>query len=361
MKIAVDVMGGDHAPAEVLAGCARAVREGYVRAEELVLVGDSARIGSGLAAAGVPSGTEIVHASEAIEMHEHPAQALRKKRDSSIVVGARLLKERRVQAFVSAGNTGAMVGAATLLVRTLEGVRRPGIAVTFTSAKGPCCLIDCGANIHCQPEDLFTYGLMASHFMTGVHGVERPSIGLLNIGEEEEKGNPLVLRTREMFEQSDLNFIGNVEGQDVFAGRCDVIVCEGFVGNVVLKVSEGLGQFITNLFAHEVKRLVPESALPSFLNVAGSVKKKTDYAEYGGAPLLGVDGLTIICHGRSDARAIANALHVSHQFIEHDVNRHILEGLSKLAAKSPPSAAPAPNASSSPHSPRTGAQEGTTA
>src|SRR6185503_9414661 len=208
MKIAVDVMGGDHAPAEVLAGIARALREGFVRLDELVLVGDAQRIRAALAEHDLPAAIEVVHASEAIEMHEHPAQALRKKKDSSIVVGARLLKDQRVQAFVSAGNTGAMVAAATVLVRTLEGVRRPGIAVTYATAKGPSTLIDCGANIHCQPEDLFTYGLMASQYMTGVHGVERPRIGLLNIGEEDAKGNPLVLRTRELFESSDLNFIG---------------------------------------------------------------------------------------------------------------------------------------------------------
>ncbi len=340
MKIAVDVMGGDHAPAEVLAGCAKAIESGFVRGDELVLVGDSARISSGRSAHAVLANVDLVHASESIEMHEHPAQALRKKKDSSISVGARLLKDKKVQAFVSAGNTGAMVGAATLFVRTLEGVRRPGIAVAYATAKGTGCLIDCGANIHCQPEDLFTYGLMGSHLMSGVYGIERPSIGLINIGEEDAKGNPLVLRTRELFEKSDLNFIGNVEGQDVFGGKCDVIVCEGFVGNVVLKVSEGLGQFITNLFASEVKRLVPESQLPTFLKVAGSVKNKTDYAEYGGAPLLGVDGLVIICHGRSDARAIANAIRQSHRFIEHDVNRHIVDGLSKVSMQTEPPVAP---------------------
>jgi glycerol-3-phosphate acyltransferase PlsX len=335
MRIALDALGGDHAPVETIAGAVLAVTQGDLTADELVLVGDRERIAAELARdenRGVP-GFEIVHAPENIGMDEHPAQALRRKRNSSIVVGARLLKEKSVAGFVSAGNTGAMVGAATLLVGVLPRVRRPGIAVTFTTAGGPCTLIDVGANIHCQPEDLFVYGEMASCYMQGVLGIERPRVGLLNIGEEDGKGVPLVKETRDLFEASSLNFIGNVEGTDVFAGRADVVVCEGFVGNVVLKVSEGLGAFMVELFSGAMMKH-PElnasgagGAPPVWKQVARTVMKKTDYAEYGGAPLLGVDGSVLICHGRSDRRAIANALKVAKQSVVADVNQHIVKGL----------------------------------
>ena len=262
-------------------------------------------------------------------MNEHPAQAVRRKRSSSIVVGSRMVREGRAGAFVSAGNTGAAVAAATFFMGLLAGVRRPGIAVTFHGAKGPCTLIDVGANIHCLPQDLYTYGQMASKYMTGVHGIERPRIGLLNIGEEDEKGSPLVLKTREFFHGSPLNFLGNIEGQDVFTGRCDVIVCEGFVGNVVLKVSEGLGQYIGETFLAEMKRHANDDEGSIWKKVVRLVQARTDYAEYGGAPLLGVDGSVIICHGRSDRRAIANALGASKRFLAADVNQKIVDGLAQ--------------------------------
>jgi phosphate acyltransferase len=333
MKIALDAMGGDHAPAQVVAGAVRALREAYVQPSELVLVGDAATIERELAAqqSPVPAGAiEIVHASENIGMDEHPGHALRKKRDSTIVVGARMVKEKKVGAFVSAGNTGAMVGAGLFFVGPLEGVRRPGIAVTFGTAKGPCTLVDCGANVHCQPEDLFIYGLMAAEAMQGMLGIERPRVGILNIGEEAEKGNELTQRTHELFAASNLNFIGNVEGNVLFEGAADVVVCEGFVGNVVLKVSEGLGHVLTMMFKDEVLRHGGEATGPLLKKVLSSLSTRTDYAEYGGAPLLGVDGLMIICHGRSDARAIANALKASRRFIDADVNRHIVDGLRRM-------------------------------
>lgn len=333
MKIALDVLGGDHAPAEIVAGAVLAVENGFVAADELMLIGDSPRIEQALQAhPGAPS-FAITHAPENIEMDEHPAQALRRKKNSSIVVGATLLRQKQVDALVSAGNTGAMVGAATIMVGLLPGVRRPGIAVTFAVKGGTCTLIDVGANIHCQPEDLCTYGHMASEYAAGVLGKPNPRVGLLNIGEEEGKGVPLVKQTAALFEGSSLNFIGNVEGQDLFAGKADVVVCEGFVGNVVLKVSEGLGHFLVELFARELMQAPtnPDGAgvKPMWSNVAKSVATKTDYAEYGGAPLLGVDGSVLICHGRSDRRAIANALKASRNFLANDVNPHIVKGLAK--------------------------------
>jgi len=328
MKIALDAMGGDHAPTEIVAGALRAVSEGLVDADRIVLVGDEAVVRAELAAQG-GSAFEIVHAPESIGMDEHPAMALRAKRKSSIVIGSKLVRSGEVGALVSAGNTGAMVGAGTLVVKTLPGVRRPGIAATFAADGGSVTLIDVGANIHCQPEDLYAYAEMACAYRTGVDGIERPRVGLLSIGAEDAKGGPLVTKTRELLQASSLNFAGNVEGQDVFSGRCDVIVAEGFVGNVVLKVSEGLGQFIAKLLEREVGAHANEADAVRWNEIGRSLHSKTDYAEYGGAPLLGVNGLFIICHGRSDRRAIANALRVSHQYLEANVNTRIVEGLAR--------------------------------
>ncbi len=341
MRIALDAMGGDHAPAEIVAGAERAIAEGHVTLDQVVLVGDRDRVKAELRS-HEESSIEIIHAAETIGMDEHPGMALRKKRESSIVVGAKLLRDKHVDAFVSAGNTGAMVGAGTLVVKLLPGVRRPGIAAKLPAEGGSVMMIDVGANIHCQPEDLYTYGRMASEYRVGVDGIDRPRIGLLNIGEEEAKGGPLIQRTRELFHASTLNFTGNIEGQDVFSSRCDVIVCEGFVGNVVLKVSEGLGQYMTQLLAREVGRHANESSSATWREVGRSLMSKTDYAEYGGAPLLGVDGLVIICHGRSDNRAICNALRVSRQFIEARVNRNIVDRLAN-APELRPSEPPAPD------------------
>ncbi len=326
MKIALDAMGGDHAPAEVIAGAYRAVELGFVAAQDLLLIGDQARI-AGETAGRAPFA--VADAPEVIGMDEHPGMAVRRKRKSSIVVGAKLLRDKQVDAFVSAGNTGAMVAAATFFVKTLPRVRRPGIAATFATAGGPVTLIDVGANIHCNPEDLYTYGEMATDYRVGIDGLSRPRVGLLSIGEEDAKGGPLIQRTRQLFASSSLNFIGNIEGQDLFAGRCDVVVCEGFVGNAVLKVSEGLGQFMSDLLRQEVARHAQGENAGVLRKLAQALLAKTDYAEYGGAPLLGVDGLMIICHGRSDQRAIANALRVSRQFLDARVNQSIVAGLAQ--------------------------------
>lgn len=329
MKIALDAMGGDHAPTEIIAGALRAVEESFVAPQEIILVGDRERIELELSQQGSASGIEIHHAPEVIGMDEHPGLALRRKRQSSIFLGAKLLRGGQADAMVSAGNTGAMVAAGTLLVKLLKGVRRPGIAATFATAADPVTLIDVGANIHCHPEDLYTYGQMASAYRTGIDGMESPRIGLLSIGEEDAKGGPLIQKTRALFNQSDLNFVGNIEGQDLFSGRCDVIVCEGFVGNVVLKVSEGLGSFMARLMESGVRQHANSAEGGVWKKVGKELFAKTDYAEYGGAPLLGTDGLIIICHGRSGRRAIANALKVSKQFLQARVNEKIVTGLAR--------------------------------
>lgn len=333
MRIALDVMGGDHAPVETVAGAVASVALGLLTPDELVLVGDEPKIREELGKLPSAPDFSIVHAPENIEMDEHPAQALRRKRNSSIVIAAKMVRDRKVDGVISAGNTGAMVAAATLIIGLLPRVRRPGIAATFATAGGPCTLTDVGANIHCQPEDLYIYGEMASCYMTGVFGIEKPRIALLNIGEEEAKGIPLVKLTRDLFDQSPLNFIGNVEGNHVFQGKADVIVCEGFVGNVVLKLAEGLGSFMVELFSGammkqpEMTQSGPDGSPPIWKKVAKTVLAKTDYAEYGGAPLLGVDGSVFISHGRSDRKAITNALKAAKQFVKADVNQHIVAGL----------------------------------
>ena len=329
MKIALDAMGGDHAPTEVIAGALKAVADGFLDAADLLLVGDQERIKSELSQQSSAGALEICHAPEVIGMDEHPGLALRRKRNSSIFVGAKLLREGQVGALLSAGNTGAMVAAGTLLVKLLPGVRRPGIAATFATAGGPVTLIDVGANIHCLPADLYAYGQMASAYRSGIDGIEAPRVGLLSIGEEDAKGGPLIQQTRELFAGSALNFVGNIEGQDLFSGRYEVVVCEGFVGNVVLKVSEGLGSFMSNLLADQIRQHAHDADGGIWQKVGKALFTKTDYAEYGGAPLLGVDGLIIICHGRSDRRAIANALRVSRRYLDAQVNQEIVDGLAK--------------------------------
>jgi glycerol-3-phosphate acyltransferase PlsX len=326
--IAIDAMGGDFAPGEVLRGVALAIDRGFVKPEELALVGIEAKVEEARVAAKCPP-VRVVHATQTVDMSEKPAEAFRRKKDSSMVRAIELAKGGEAQAVISLGNTGAFVACAQLLLGLLPGVKRSGIAVTLQTKGGPCTVIDVGANIHCKPQHLFQYGAMASTFARDVLAVQAPRIGLLNIGEEEGKGNELVKETRDLFDGSPLNFVGNIEGQDLFGGRCDVVVCEGFVGNVVLKVAEGLGSFVTS----EMKALL--ASMTTDKNAAASSNggklkelfegfvRRLDYAEYGGAPLLGVNGLVMIGHGRSDARAVMNAIRVSRDFIKAGVNDHI--------------------------------------
>ncbi|MEW6742443.1 MAG: phosphate acyltransferase PlsX [Planctomycetota bacterium] len=332
MRIAIDAMGGDHAPSEVLRGVALAIALGHVAPEHLVLVGDEARLEAGMRQHAELAGVPVQHASQVAEMGEKAAGAVRHKRDSSIMRAVELLPAGMAQAMISAGDTAVVVGCAILKLGLLPGVRRPGIAITVHGASGPCVILDVGANIHCKPQHLFQYGFMGALFCKDMHGIENPRIGLLNIGAEESKGNELVRQTHALFESSALNFIGNVEGQDIFSGRCDVIVCEGFVGNVVLKVAEGLGSYVRQAFCAARQEILEHSGRPGEVaNDLDRLIKRFDYAEYGGAPLLGVDGLVMICHGRSDARAISNALRVSRSFVEADVNQHIRTTLSAQA------------------------------
>jgi glycerol-3-phosphate acyltransferase PlsX len=329
MKIVVDAMGGDYAPEAVIKGAIEAVNEFNT---EVVLVGDEKRILSLLKKVKYVGGERIsVHpAQEVIEMSEAPASSVRRKRDSSIVVGVNLVKEGMGEAFFSAGNTGAVVCAATLGLGLLPGIERPGIAIVTPTLKEISLIIDVGANIDPKPTQLLQYGIMGDAYFRYILNRPLPTVGLLNIGEEEAKGTDFIKETHELLEKSHLNFIGNVEGKDLFSGKCDIIICDGFVGNVALKVSESV--------AETMQVFLKRHLLSSFMGKLGMLllmpslkrfKKDIDYTEYGGAPLLGVNGVVIIGHGRSNSKAIKNAIRVAKEEVERKFNEKILEAIGK--------------------------------
>lgn len=334
MRIAVDAMGGDNAPEEIISGVLE-VKDVLDDDDEIVLIGDESIIRSQLQKHGASADAfRIFHAPENIEMDESPVEAIRRKTKSSIAIMARAASHRQVDAVLSAGNTGACVAACQLRMRNLEGVIRPGIAVVFPTYYGPVTICDVGANIACKPINLYQYAVMSSIYAQEMLGVENPRIGLMNIGEEDAKGNDLVKRTRQ-FLKSDpsLNFIGNLEGRDIFEGKCDVVICEGFLGNVVLKLTEGLVDMIFSAIGHEVKTRNKLMAL-WFKSVAKKIFKKYDYHEYGGALLLGVNGVSVICHGSSKARTIKNAILACKKFANKRINEKIVERLTQSAVKS---------------------------
>jgi glycerol-3-phosphate acyltransferase PlsX len=326
VHIALDVMGGDHGPVELVSGALQAVEELHL---DVTLLGDADLIEKQLQAAeGSNSRIRIVHTTQMISMHETPFEAVRKKKDASIVVAFELLKNKKVDAVVSAGNSGATMAAAIRMLGRLKNISRPGIASVFPTLKKPLVMMDVGANVDCRPKHLFQFGVMGSAFSRVLCTTERPRIGLLSIGEEGSKGNLLVKSAHDLFQNSTLNFIGNVEGRDIFHGDVDVIVCDGFVGNVCLKVSEGLGEAILTMLKSEMSkslaaRLGYSLAKRAFTNF----RKRVDYAEYGGAPLLGLNGIGIVCHGRSNALAIKNAIKVAAEMVRNKVNDNIIRML----------------------------------
>ncbi|MDD5255872.1 MAG: phosphate acyltransferase PlsX, partial [Candidatus Omnitrophica bacterium] len=326
MKIVVDAMGGDYAPEVVVEGAVAAVKE---FATEVILVGDASRIQQLLKKNKYSGGAiSVQQASEVIDMHDAAASSIRKKRDSSIVVGLNLVKEGKAEAFFSAGNTGAAACGAVLTLGLLPGIERPGIGIVMPTLKLPSFIIDVGANIDPKPVHLLQYGIMADAYMRGIFNRSNPSVGLLNVGEEDSKGTGFVKETHELLEKSRLNFIGNVEGKDLFSGKCDVIICDGFVGNVALKVTESVAETLQGFLKRHLKSN-PWGMLGVML-LKGSLtrfKKDIDYAEYGGAPLLGVNGVVIIGHGRSNVKAIKNAIRVAAQEVEHNVNTDIVEAI----------------------------------
>ncbi len=323
--IALDAMGGDRAPGEIVTGACDALREDPAMA--VALVGRREEIEPLLAAAGAPADRVTVRdARDVIGCDENPAESFRRRKDSSIQRCAEMVRDGEAAAMVSAGSTGGAVAAATLVLRLLPGVRRPGIAVALPSGSGVAVMIDVGANIYCKPLHLFHYGVMAAEYSRRLLGKPNPTIGLLNIGTEDQKGNDLVRETRELYARSTLNFIGHIEGNNVFNGTCDVIVCEGFVGNVVLKVAEGLSEAFFRRLRDDLTAANPadQSVVGRFL---ARFQNEHDYAEYGAAPLLGVNGLCMISHGRSDARAIRSALRVTRRLVTDRLVQHMMEGL----------------------------------
>lgn len=327
MRIAVDAMGGDYAPRVVIEGTIAAVKE--YPGIEVILVGDETKVNSLLKTAGYNGDKIIVHpASEVIQMCESAAVSVRRKRNSSIVLGINLVKEGQADAFFSAGNTGAVVCAATLGLGLLPGIERPGIALVTPTLKGISLIIDVGANIDPKPTQLLQYGIMADAYFRYILNRSHPKVGLLNIGEEEIKGTDFMRETHELLEKSNLNFIGNIEGKDLYSGKCDIIICDGFVGNIALKVTESVAETMQIFLKRHLLSSISGKIGVLFLKPSlKRFKKELDYAEYGGAPLLGVNGVVIIGHGRSNSRAIKNAIRVAKEEVERKFNEKILEAI----------------------------------
>ncbi|RLD99416.1 MAG: phosphate acyltransferase PlsX [Aquificota bacterium] len=324
MRIAVDAMGGDYAPREVIKGALEAVSKCPC---EVILVGDKEIIQSELDKLGGSQRLPLLikDAPEVIGMSEHPAMALRRKRNSSIKKAVELVKRGKARAVVSAGNTGAVMVAAKLLLGTLEGVSRPGIAVTLPARHGPFLLIDAGANVGSRPENLLEFAIMGHLYSKYIMGCDNPRVGLLSIGEEEVKGDGLMRTSFQLLRKAtQLNFVGNVEAKEIFNNQADVVVCDGLVGNLALKVGESavslMGYYLKGEFS---KGLRGKLAYFLFKPSLERIKRRTDYEEYGGAPLLGVNGICIICHGSSNAHAIANAIKVACDFAEKRLNKRI--------------------------------------
>ena len=332
MRIALDAMGGDHAPGPIVLGAVKAVRNDPEL--RVALVGDTAQIEPHLADAGdARSRLEIVHASQVVTMEESPLLALRKKPDNSISRCWQLLAEHKVDAVVSAGNTGAMVAGGFRLKLFLKNVRRPGIAAVMPTLKGPVVILDVGANVNPKPEHLFQYGIMGSIFAKQVFQRENPKIGLMNVGTEDAKGTDLAKETHALFANSHFkeNFLGNVEGRDLHRGVADVIVTDGFVGNVILKVCEGVFEFIMKMTGKELMGTLQAEKQLGQLALQNLVKRY-DYHEAGGAPLLGIDGICIICHGSSSDRAIENALAMAANYARVKLNERIVAELASNPA-----------------------------
>ena len=330
MRAAVDVMGGDKAPAAILKGCWEAAP--LLGADDLVyLVGDEQVVREGLAQSGLSEAQKAlykpIHTTQVVEMDDPPVEAIRNKPDSSLAVMCKLASRGEADVVISAGNTGACVAAAQLRMRTLPGVLRPGIAVIMPTFYGPVVLCDVGANIAPKPRHLMQYAIMAGAYATKVCGIENPRVGLLSIGEEDAKGTTVVKDARKLMRDEPLiNFVGNVEGRDLFRGIVDVVVCDGFVGNIVLKFTEGLAEGLFQTIMAELEEYEP-ALLEQFKPVMKNIYHKHDWQEYGGAPLLGVGGYCLICHGRSDSRSIKNAIRVGKQLVSSGINSMIVEAV----------------------------------
>jgi glycerol-3-phosphate acyltransferase PlsX len=320
VRIAVDAMGGDNAPQVVVSGLAQLPSD---LDAEILLVGIPDRI---RACGELRPRTELIPAESIIDMHDSPATAVRKKRNSSMAVAVQLVRDGRADAIVSLGNTGAFMALCMTMLGTLPGIRRPAIAVPIPCARGHCLLLDAGANANTQPLHLRDFALMGSVYAQQVMGIEKPKVGLLNLGEEDSKGKELTFAASKLIRELPIEFVGNVEGDDVPKGRVDVVVCDGFTGNVMLKFGEGLVEMLFAGLQHMVQKCISDdSQQKSMEGILKEFVAKLDYAEYGGAPLLGVKGTVIIGHGRSAAKAVANAVRTAFRAARHHVNDLITE------------------------------------
>lgn len=328
MRIVVDAMGGDKAPYEIVKGALLAANQ--FKNVEIILSGDQKELETLLVTSfrPIPKNIGILHAPQVVGMGEPGVAAVRKKTDSSITKAVQLVAKGEAVAVVSAGNTGAAVAASTMNLRMLKRVTRPGIVAALPTRRGHCIVADVGANLKCKPIHLLQYAVMSSVFCRYVHDIKAPRVGLLNIGEESGKGNDLVKEAYNLLKGSNLNFVGNVEGVDLFEGKCDIAVCEGFVGNVLIKFAEGIAEGLLGTLGDEASK-GPWTRM-GFRLIKPALRRlrtRMDYSEYGGVPLLGVEGICIICHGRSDFKAVQNAIREAIRFAKHNVNDHIVAEL----------------------------------
>ena len=337
VQVALDAMGGDNAPGEIVLGAIQAAREYSMG---VYLVGREDVIRAELAKHNTQGlDLPIIHTDEFIEMDEHPASAVRRKKKASMTLALQLVRDGSAIGAVSAGNSGAMMAASLFTLKRIEGVDRPALGGIFPTKVGVSIVLDVGANTDCKPEYLQQFALMGSIYMERVFSIPSPRVGLLANGEEETKGNELVLQTHQLLrtnaETLGINFIGNIEGRDIPAGGVDVVICDGFVGNVVLKLSEGLAETLLGMLRTQMTSSLPSKLAAAVLQPGlRKVFRRMDYAEYGGVPLLGVNGSAIVAHGRSNAKAIKNALRVARQTAETSVAEAIAEGLAKLQRES---------------------------
>ncbi len=331
MKIALDAMGGDYAPTTNIDGAIEALD--LNKELSIVLVGDEAKISSELEKRNHKGlSIEIKHASQVVDMDDSPLTAIRRKKDSSIRVAIDLVKAGNADAMISAGNSGVVMATALLVFGKLPGIERPAIAAIMPSFKDHFVLIDAGANVDCKPINLYQFGIMGDAYARCIFDINSPKVGLLSIGEEDAKGNELTKEALKLLKDADVNFIGNIEGKDIFEGEADVVVCDGFVGNITLKVSEGLAETLSKMLKKEMMEKASGKIDPSLLKEAfKNFKLRTDYSEYGGAPLLGISKPCIISHGRSSSKAIKNAIKVAGTFQSKGVidviSREINQGL----------------------------------
>jgi phosphate acyltransferase len=343
MKIALDAMGGDYAPKNIVAGAVQALQE-FKQITKLYLVGDTPRIEAELKANNFSDARiEIVHSTQIVEMTDGAVESVRKKKDSSVSRAVDLVKSGQAEAIVSAGHTGAAVAASTIKLRTLPGVERPGIAAVMPTETNRFVLIDAGANIDARPVHLLQYAIMGSVYSKHVLGYPNPSIGLMSIGDEDVKGNEFTKEVFKLLKESKLNFRGNVEGHDLFENPVEVVLCDGFVGNVVLKTCESIAHAIFQWLKHEIKKGMVRKlggllAKPAFKTIYA----KTNPDEVGGSPLLGVNGLCIIAHGASSPLAIKNAIRAAADSIQHQINPHIVEEIKRYNETHAAAAQPAP-------------------